>query len=193
MVRVEESSTLALKTWPVLSEDPAEAWPDPETRTLQIARGKMPWSAVMAVHYSANSLGVRFYDHISFSRTGRMRLGLSRALSWVVPGENGESVEAVDNHARVLLGDLFFEGCTPDGKVAFKYGPTRVELAPGERWATLLVLDGARIREVDGDSWREELEDAMVRGCPATRVMVTNMGLWPRDQVITAEEGGYAW
>lgn len=193
MVRVEESSTLALKTWPALSEDPAQAWADPETKTLEMAQDKMPWTAIMAVHYSANSLGVRFYDRVSFSSTGRMKLPLTRPLSWLVPGENGETVEAVDNAARVLLGDLRFEGCTPQGRIVFKYGPVRIQLDPGDSWGILLVSDGNGIREISGDSWRQEMEEAMVRGYPATRLMVTNMGLWPKDRVTTAGEGGYGW
>ncbi|MBE3519768.1 MAG: hypothetical protein IMW97_05620 [Firmicutes bacterium] len=193
MIRVEESSTLALRAWPVLSEDPAQAWADPETKTLELTRTKMPWTAIMAVHYSANSLGVRFYDGLSFSSTGRMKLPLTQPISWLVPGENGEMVEGVDNSARVLLGDLRFEGCTPQGRVAFKYGPARIVLEPGESWGILLVSDGNGIREISGDSWRQELEEAMVRGYPATRLMVTNLGLWPKAGVTTVGEGGHGW
>lgn len=191
MISVEESSSLALRTWPVLSEDPVQAWPDVETRTLELAGRSIPRTAVMAVHYSANSLGVRFSDRVLFSATGRLRLPLLRPLSWRVPGENGELVEAVDNSARVLLGDLCFDSCDPRGSVTLRYGTHRVQLGPGESWGVLLVARDEGIQEIAAERWREEVEQAIALGYPVTRLMVTNMGLWPRDRVVRVGEGDH--
>lgn len=184
MVTVEESSTSAVTSWPLLSERMPGSFLDAEDRSLSLEEKPGLLGVSLCVHYSASSQGIEIADRVRFSRTGRAALNLNRPLSYVTGNLDGEPVELVDNRARVLAGDLVIEKTYPDGTIRFRYGGRRVTLAPGESWAELLALTPEGRKPIDPANWETEFRTCLEEGYPTTRLAVANRGLWPKSGVV---------
>ncbi len=182
-VTVEESSTSALSSWPLLWDKTPQAFIDPKTEILEIPI-KVNLAAVsLAVYYTAFSQGVEFADRLVFSRTGRNAIGLEAPLSVMSRDWEGNEVNLVDNEARVLRGDLKITKTKPDGTVHLIYGSERIVLGPGESWAELTLKTPDGTVQVDTEEWGERLTSAFQNQWPATRLAVANLGLWSKKRV----------
>ncbi|MGE5579528.1 MAG: hypothetical protein ACM3WU_05710 [Bacillota bacterium] len=184
MVTVEESSTSAMTSWPLLSERMPGSFLDAGDRSLILDERPALLGVSMCLHYTASSQGIEIADSVRFSRTGRAVLDLDRPLSYVTGNLDGEPVELVNNRARVLAGDLVIEKTYSDGTVRFWYGGRRVTLGPGESWAELLALTPEGPKPIDPANWESEFRTYLEEGCPTTRLAVANRGLWPKSGVI---------
>ena len=183
MVTVEESSTAAVVSWPLLMERLPGVYLDCTSSTLVLPRDTSLAGVCLGLHYSAVSQGIEFKDSIFFSRTGRVELGLEQSISLKTEGFDGKEVEMVDNGARVLAGDLKVEGASRDGVVRFKYGDARFSLKPGESWAEMLALTPDGLKAIQASNWDVELRACLRNGYPATRLAITNRGFWPKAGV----------
>ena len=188
MVTVEESSTSAVTSWPLLAERLPGSFLDCSSRTISIDEKPGLLGVSLCLHYSASSQGIEISDSMQFSRTGRASLELDRPLSLLSDTLDGGQVELVDNRARVLAGRLIVEKTSPDGSVRFRYGERQFTLGPGESWAELLALTPAGPKAVDPENWAGEFHDYLDKGYPTTRLAIANRGFWQKDDVVAGME-----
>lgn len=182
-VTVEESSLNALVGWPAVSPESSGVFIDAAEKILFLPEKKSLLGVCLAVHYSASSQGVEFQETMFLSKTGTARVNLTAPVSLTAPDFDEEPMELVNNQARVLLGKLKVSKTTRDGTVHLKYGPEDFTLQPGESWAQLLVLEPSGPKEINPETWQEELQRCFQLGYPATRLAVSNRGMWPKSGV----------
>jgi hypothetical protein len=180
---VEESSINALSAWPLGFNGFPEVFIDVQEKALALSQKKSLSGVCLGIYYSASSQGVEFNERLLLSRTGRLSLNLPAPVSLMVPNIQGQPVELVNNQARVLSGRLQVVKTARDGTVHLKYGSKAFTLRPGESWAELLVLDPRGTRAVSEGAWGHELETCFQMGYPATRLAISNRGLWPKSGV----------
>ncbi len=184
---VEESSTASLRTWPLTWEGVPGAFADPATQTLSLPRRRDLTGVCLALHYSATSLDVEIQNSVRFSRTGKLRLSLTKPISLMGCDINGEVMELVENRARVIEGDLVVEKTSADGAVHLNYAGNKIILGPGDTWERLVMLRPEGKVILTPDNWRAGLAEAMTEGYPLTRIVFANMGLWPKANVHWGE------
>lgn len=180
---IEESSTLALRSWPLFWDRTPQAYYDPAEKVLEIPSGVSLMGVSLAVYYSAIGQGVEYFDSLKFSRTGRSKVALLEPISVKTRNWEGQEVDIIDNYSRVVRGDLKVTKTTPDGTVHLSYGKRQIVLAAGETWAELILKTPQGIVEVDALEWRGALNEAYENQWPATRLAITNYGLWPKASV----------
>ena len=188
MVTVEESSTSAVTSWPLLAERLPGSFVDPSSKTVSLGSRPGLFGVSLCLHYNASSQGIDISDSVQFSRTGRVSLGLDHPLSYISDSMDGGQVELVDNRARVLGGRLVVEKTFADGSVRCLYGDRRITLKPGESWAQMLALTPEGPKEVDPAGWESEFYYYLEQGYPTTRLAVANRGFWPKSGVIAGME-----
>lgn len=183
MVTVEESSTGAVVSWPLLMERLPGVFVDCSSSSLALPEKPGLMGVCLALYYSAVSQGIEFEDSVTFSRTGRAKLSLDRPVSLMTEGQDGSPVEMVDNRARVIAGPLLVERTSVDGAVCLRYGETRFSLKPGESWAEMLALTPEGVRAIRASDWDVEFHHCIDKGYPVTRLAIANRGLWPKAAV----------
>jgi len=188
MITVEESSTSAVTSWPLLAERLPGVFLDCAASTANVQTTPSLLGVSLGLYYSATSQGIELAESLTFSRTGRTTVRLTRPLSLVIDGFDGEQVEIVDNRARVVVGDLRVESASGDGTVRFTYGDQRFSLKPGEAWAEMLVLTPEGARKIDSFNWADEFRECVESGYPATRLAVANRGFWLKSNVKAGVE-----
>ena len=182
-VTVEESSLDALRGYPPVSSNSPGVFIDAAEKALFLPQKRSLFGVCLAVYYSASSQGVEFREILRLSRTGLSQVNLKAPASLTVPDFDGEPLELVNNQARVLLGKLKVRKTTRDGTVHLRYGSEDFALGPGESWAQLLVLEPSGPREIFPETWQEDLQKCFELGYPATRLAVSNRGMWPKSGV----------
>jgi len=180
---VEESSLNALSAWPLTFEKIPAVFIDGREKALRIPTKRNLWGVSLGVYYSASSQGVEFSDKLIFSRLGKVTLKLEEPISLKVASLNGELVEAVENDARVLRGNLSITKTLPNGAVCIQYGDTEFRLEPGQSWAEILVLTPNGKKIITPSNWEDEVNKYMEKGYPMTRLAIANRGLWPKEKV----------
>ncbi len=188
MVTVEESSSSAVTSWPLLAERLPGVFLDCASQVVSMRSRPFLLGVSLGLYYSATSQGIEIADSIRLSRTGKAAVELDRPLSFMTDSLDGERIELVDNRARVVAGNLSVEGTSPAGTVRFRYGERRFSLAPGESWAELLVLTPDGPKAVDPRAWEDEFRLYMEKGYPATRIAIANRGFWPKSGVKAGME-----
>lgn len=193
-VTVEESSTSALAALPIGWERLPDTFVDCETRLVQVKKRPVLLGVSLGIHSVSSSQGIEFKESLRFSLTGKASVGLARPAS--VQGQDwlGNTVEMVNNAARVVRGDLAVEKTEASGVVHFRYGDKRFSLAPGQSWAELLAYSDGSLREIHPESWESEVDACLIAGIPVTRLAIANRGFWPKDGVreFQFDEGGGA-
>ncbi len=182
-VTVEESSTEALVSWPLLWDKYPQVFFDIGEKVLEAPQKISLAGVSLALYYSAISQGIEYHDDLSLSRTGKATLSLLEPLSLTSRNWDGDDVELVDNWARVLRGNLKVTKTTADGIIHLSYGGRKIVLEPGESWAELIIQTPDGIVEADASHWADLLADAMKNDWPATRLAIANLGLWPKSGV----------
>jgi hypothetical protein len=188
MVTVEESSTSAVTSWPLLAEKLPGSFLDPSSKTLSVAEKPGMLGVSLCLHYSATSQGIEIADSLRFSKTGKASLGLDQPLSYLSDTLDGGQIELVDNRARVLAGSLRIEGTSTDGTVRLLYGDRRFALEPGQSFAELLALTPDGLKVVDPTNWEAEFGGYLEKGYPTTRLAITNRGFWPKSGILAGME-----
>ncbi|QUL98098.1 MAG: hypothetical protein IMF26_08570 [Candidatus Fermentithermobacillus carboniphilus] len=182
-VTVEESSSMALVTWPLVSGDTGGIFIDATQKTLILPQRKNLLGVSLGVYYSASSQGVGLTDRLLFSRTGKAQLKLEEPLSLRLPNLSGELIEAVDNSSRVLAGNLQVTKTLPDGSLHMRYGDREFWLRPGETWTEVLALTPGGKKRIEPETWEAEIDACLCNGYPVTRIVIANRGLWPKSGV----------
>lgn len=183
MITVEESSTMAVSSWPLLAERLPGVFLDAGSSAITVGRKPGLTGVSLGIFYSATSQGAEFFESMTFSRTGRATVRLTAPLSMVTEDLGGRQVETVDNLARIIAGDLRVEGTSSDGTVRLQYEGCRFTLRPGEVWAEMLVLRPDGVKRIDALNWADEFPDSIEQGYPVTRLAIANRGLWPKANV----------
>lgn len=186
MLTVEESSTSAVSSWPLLWEGIPTAYLDCAEKVLQVPNRVNLTGVSLCVYRSATSQGILFSDSIVFSRLGFGQIDLDREASIPTRDFQGRAIESLDSSARVLRGDLKVRKTLSGGTVHLEYGGRQITLKPGESWAELLVSTPDGIREIEAHEWTEKMNEAWANGWPATRLALYNWGLWPKGRVEEA-------
>jgi len=183
---VEESSSNALSVWPPGYEKMPQAIIDPSEKSLLLPKKKSLFGVRLCIYYSVFSQGIQISDDLRFWRLGRGAVRLSKPVLLPVIDLRGETIQAVDNEARVVGGDLEVTETSPEGKVTLKYGGRSIVLHPGETFNQLLVKTPEGVKEVRVPEAAEAIERYLEKGYPLTRLTVTNWGLWPKTNVQVA-------
>lgn len=169
---VDEANGLPPSGW-AGSEAGSAAWHDGEGK-LHVSRGSVrPWHRVVVLH-EVDAAGVRVASRLLTA----VRFPARVALDAPVPG--------LETAARVLAGPLEVLGVGPDGHLHLRYGGEHIDLSPGQSWAQLRVRrpDGERLfSPADRTAWQAALDEALTRGYPVTRLVITYHGRWPRSGV----------
>lgn len=190
MLTVEEASIGALLAWPPSGDQSVCAFVDCEESALHVAEPVRLTGVSLCVYRNATSQGILFSDSISFSRLGRGPIDLDRNVSLRLRSMEGQSIEAIQNDARILRGDLVLLSTGSDGTLSLRYAEEDIVLKPGEHWEELLISFPDGVRKVEAAGWVQSLNEAMAKGYPATRLALCNRGLWPKDKV---EGGAWPW
>jgi hypothetical protein len=169
---VDEANGLPPSGW-TGSEAVSAAWHDGRGK-LHVSRGAVrPWHRVVVLH-EVDAAGVRVSSRLLAALRFPARVVLDAPVPGLVPA------------ARVLAGPLEVLGVGPDGHLYLRYGGEQIDLAPGQSWAQL------RVRRPDGEglfspadraAWQAALDEALARGYPVTRLVITYHGRWPRAGV----------
>ncbi|MEW6398945.1 MAG: hypothetical protein AB1503_07255 [Bacillota bacterium] len=163
------------------------AWYDGEG-SLHVPRGAVrPWHRVVCLH-EVDAAGVRVASRILTAGSLPARIPLGRA----VPG--------LETDRRALAGPLEVLRPAAGGNLRLRYGGEEKSLAPGESWAQLRINgpQGQQIISVENpDGWKEAVQEALARGYPVTRLVVTYHGMWPRSRIRpigqASPENGLPW
>lgn len=190
MLTVEESSIGALLAWPPSGDQNPCAFVDCEESALHVSEPISLAGVSLCVYRNATSQGILFSDSISFSRLGRGRIDLDRDASVQMRNMEGLSIEALQNDARILRGNLVLRKTGSDGTLSLRYAGEDIVLKSGEHWEELLVSFPNGVRRVEAADWVQSLNEAMENGYPATRLALCNRGLWPKGKV---EGGLWPW
>lgn len=190
MVTVEESSTSALVSWPLLMERTPGVFLDCQEKTISIDKKPNLLGVSLVVHCSLSSQGIEFSDSMSFSRLGRAKIDLRKPVRISTQGLDGNTVEMIDNSARITRGTLSIEKTSSDGTIVVKYGDERFQLKPGKSFAELRAKTPEGEKVIDAANWDNEFHESVESGYPVTRLVIVNRGFWPKAGVKEATDFG---